>query len=281
MGVALALNLSVFLLEIAGGIWADSLALISDALHNLSDCATLVLALVAIRLAASRATSTRTFGHLRAEVLVAAVNALTLLAVGVYIVYEGIGRVLDPPEVEGGLVMAFGTVGLVANLASTLVIRPYAHADLNARSAFLHLATDAAESAAVIAGGILVYLGFPIADPILSLGIGALTMKGAIDVLRAAIRILDEGAPAGADSDAVARCLRSVPGVCDVHHVHVWSLSSRFRALSAHVVVQDQRIGEAASLVQRMSEAVHEEFGIEHPTFQLEVGDCADRDCSR
>ena len=271
--VAMALNFGVFALELVGGLLSGSLALLADAMHNLSDFLTLVLALIATRLVLRRATRTKTFGYVRSEIIVAFVNALTLLGVGGFIVYEGVRRTFAPTDVQAGLVMGFGAVGLVANLASTLVLRPHAAADLNARSAFLHLATDAAESGAVVVGGLLMAVGVPLVDPVLSVLIGLFTVKGAYDVLADATHILAEGAPAGLGAEDVARCLKAVEGVCDVHHVHVWSLSSTWHAASAHVVVPDQMVGQSAGLIARLTECLHER-GIDHPTFQLEVGDC-------
>jgi cobalt-zinc-cadmium efflux system protein len=272
--VAMAINFSVFALETVGAILSGSLALLADALHNLSDFATLILALVATRLVLRKATKTRTFGYLRSEIIVAFINALTLLAIGGWVAWEGFRRALEPGEVEGWIVIAFGGIGLVANTASSLVLRPHAAHDLNARSAFLHLATDAAESAAVVAGGILIGCGVPLVDPILSIAIGVFTMMGAWNVMRDAMHVLNEGAPVGVTAEDVAACLREVEGVCDVHHVHVWSLSSTYHAVSAHVVVPDQMLGRSRALIASMSERLRERCGIDHPTFQLEIDDC-------
>lgn len=276
--VAMAINFVVFAVEVAGAYLADSLALLADALHNLSDFVTLALALVATRLVLRAATTTHTFGLVRSEILVAFVNALTLLLVGGYLVFEGVARILEPTEVGGPLVVAFGGFSLIANVASTLVLKPHAGTDLNARSAFLHLATDAAESGAVVLSGVLVSVGVPLVDPILSIGIGLFTAKGAKDVLVEASSILVEGAPRGVTSEDVARCLREVDGVCDVHHVHVWALSSTYNAASAHVVVPDQMVGRSRELIERMAARLAERCGIDHPTFQIEVADCGDHE---
>jgi len=272
--LAMGLNFLIFALELVGSYVAQSLALLADSLHNLSDFATLVLALIATRLASRAATATRTFGYLRSEVLVAFVNALTLVLVGLYLVIEGTRRAMEPQEVEGVAVIAFGAIGLLANVASTLLLRPHARADLNARSAMLHLATDAAESGAVVLGGILLVLGVPLVDPLLSIGIGLFTVKGAWDILSEAAQILVEGAPRGLSADDVAKCLKEVEGVLDVHHVHVWAISSTYHAASAHVVVPDQMVGFSHELIERMARRLREQCGIKHPTFQIEVAEC-------
>ncbi len=274
--IAMLINFAVFAVEAVGAWMSGSLALLSDALHNFSDFLTLVLAWAATRLVLRAATKTRTFGFLRSEIIVAFVNALTLLGIGLFLVWEGVGRTVTPVDIEGTPVILFGAVGFIANTASTMVLRPHAHHDLNARSAFLHLATDALESAAVVVGGVLMWFHVPLVDPVLSILIGLFTMKGAWDVLGDAAHILNEGAPAGVTSDDVAKCLRDVDGVCDVHHVHVWSLSSNYHAVSAHVVVPDQMVGTSRSLIDRMALRLHDCCGVDHPTFQLEVGDCGD-----
>ncbi len=273
--MAMALNLGIVAVEVAGGLLAGSLALISDALHNLSDAASLALAFVAVRLALRKATTTKTFGYVRSEILVAFLNALTLVVIGGVILVEGTRRLWEPAEVRGDLVLAFGALALVVNVVGAwLLYRPSAQ-DLNVRAAFLHLALDAGHSLAVVAGGALISLGVPLVDPVLSILIGLLILRGTWGVLSEATNILVEGAPRGLTAEDVARCLRATPGVLDVHHVHVWCLSSRRRAMSAHVVVPDQRIGESGALVERMAENLQRECGIDHPTFQLEVAGCA------
>lgn len=278
VAVAMALNLGIVAVEMAGGLLAGSLALISDALHNLSDAASLALAFVAVRLALRKATTTKTFGYVRSEILVAFVNALTLVVIGGVILVEGTRRLWEPAEVRGDLVLAFGAVALVVNVIGTWLLYRHSAQDLNARAAFLHLALDAGHSLAVVAGGALMTLGVPLVDPILSILIGLLILKGTWGVLSEATNILVEGAPRGLTAEDVARCLRATPGVLDVHHVHVWCLSSRRRAMSAHVVVPDQRIGESGALVERMAENLQRECGIDHPTFQLEVVACGPTD---
>lgn len=270
----MVLNLGIFAAQGVGAWLSGSLALLSDALHNLSDFATLGLSFVATRLVLRAATKTRTFGYLRSEILVAFLNALSLIGIGGWLVWEGARRAFEPSEVEGSLVILFAAIGFFANLGSTLVLRSHAVRALNARSAFLHLATDTAESAAVAVGGVLMMLGVPLVDPILSILIGLVTVKGAYDVLRDAAHILVEGAPHGVTAEVVADCLRGVEGVCDVHHVHVWSLSSTYHAASAHVRVPEQGIGQSRDLIDRMTARLHDECGIDHPTFQLEVADC-------
>ncbi len=274
VAATLVLNLAIFVLEMVGGLMARSLALISDALHNLSDCVSLALALIAVRLALRKATDTKTYGLVRTEILVAFVNALLLVVIGGGVVVEGVRRLFEPLEVQGSLVFGFGVLALCANLLGAWLLHRHAPGDLNIRAAFLHLALDAGHSLAVVGGGALITLGVPLVDPVLSMLIGLLILKGTWGVLSEATNILVEGAPRGLTAEDVARCLKATPGVLDVHHVHVWCLSSRRRAMSAHVVVPDQMVGQSRDLVERMARNLQSECGIDHPTFQLEVARC-------
>jgi cobalt-zinc-cadmium efflux system protein len=274
LGVAILLNLVITASEAGVGFHAGSLALVADALHNLSDVGGLVLAWVGARLALRAATATRTFGLLRAEPLVGFVNGLVLLPLAGTLIWTGVQRLGSAAAPPGPVVMVLGVVALIANTGSALLLRPHAASDLGTRSAVLHLLTDAAASAAVILGGILIWLGVPHVDPILSIGIGLLSAWAAFGIVRDAAHVLAEGAPAGASADEVAASLRSVPGVLDVHHVHVWSVSTRLRAASAHLVVQDAALSAAAGLVRLAQERLHVGHDIDHATLQLEVVAC-------
>jgi cobalt-zinc-cadmium efflux system protein len=272
---ATAINLVVVALQLVGGILAGSLALVGDALHNFSDVASLSLAYGATRLVGRPATATRTFGYARAEILTALVNALTLLGIGLFLLVVGGRRLLQPQPVTASVVVVLGAVGFAANTLAALVLRSHATTNLNVKAAFLHLAMDAAESAAVVLGGALMWLGVPLVDPVLSILIGLFTVKGAYDILAEASHILLQGAPAGVSADAVIRTLRSFPGVRDAHDVHVWSLTGSYVVATAHVVVADQPVSSAHEIVEGLAAALLADHGIDHPTLQLEVDRCA------
>lgn len=274
IGGAILLNVVITAAEASVGLQSGSLALLAGALHNLSDVGTLVLAWAGARLALRAATATRTFGLLRAEPLVAFVNGLLLLPLAGSLVWAGIQRLGSDTSPPGGLVMALGAVALAANAGSALLLRPHADEDLGTRSAQLHLLVDAAASGAVIVGGALMWAGVPHVDPVLSIGIGLLSAWAAVGVIRDAGHVLAEGAPNGASADQVAASLRAVPGVLDVHHVHVWSLSSTLRAASAHLVVPDGVLSTAAGLLEAAQVGLHEAHGIAHATLQLEAVAC-------
>ncbi len=274
LGGAILLNVVITVAEAGVGFHAGSLALLADALHNLSDVGSLVLAWVGARLALRAATATRTFGLLRAEPMVAFVNGLLLLPLAGSLVWAGVQRLGSDASPPGGMVMALGVVALAANAGSALLLRPHADDDLGTRSALLHLLADAAASAAVIVGGALMWAGVPHVDPVLSIAIGLVSAWAAFGVTRDAAHLLSEGAPAGASADQVAASLRQVPGVLDVHHVHVWSVSSRLRAASAHLVIPDAPLSEAAGLVELAQERLHHAHDIAHATLQLEAVAC-------
>ena len=274
LGAAIVLNLVITISEAGVGFYTGSLALLADALHNFADVGSLVLAWVGARLALRAATPHHTFGLLRAEPLVAFVNGLVLLPLAGSLVWAGVQRFGSAGAPPGPVVMLLGALALGANAGSVLLLRPHGAADLGTRSAITHLLSDAAASGAVIVGGALIWLGVPWVDPILSIGIGALSAWAAFGIVRDATHLLAEGAPAGASADEVAMSLRGLPGVVDVHHVHVWSVSTRLRAISAHLVVPDSLLSATARLLEQAQERLHEAHDISHATLQLEATAC-------
>jgi cobalt-zinc-cadmium efflux system protein len=225
-------------------------------------------------LVARPATATKTFGYARAEILAAVFNALTLLGIGAFLLIEGGRRLIQPPPVTAAVVIALGGVGFIANILATLLLSAHAKTNINMRAAFLHLAMDAAESAAVVIGGVLIWLGVPRVDPILSILIGLFTIKGAYSILAESNHILLQGTPVGVTVDDVIRTLKAVPGVKDAHDVHVWSLTSNYVIATAHVIVADQPLSVTHQLVEQLTAALRSEHGISHPTLQLEVDRC-------
>ncbi len=278
LGVAIVLNVAITAIEAGIGLHVHSLALLADALHNLTDVGALALAWVGARLALRPASARRTYGLLRAEPLIAFLNSLVLLPLAGSLLWVGVQRLGTTAAPPGPVVMLVGAIALVANAASALVLRRHAGADLGTRSALLHLVTDAAASAAVILGGVLLWAGFPFADPVLSIAIGILSAWSVARVIGEALHVLAEGAPDGASASQVATTLCSVPGITAVHHVHVWTISTRLRAASAHLVVPDGLLSAAAATLRAAQERLLHEHGIGHATLQLEAFDCDDQD---
>ncbi len=265
----LALTLAFTAVEIAGGILTDSLALLADAGHMVSDNVAIVLALVAVTLARRPSTPTRSFGLQRAEILAAFVNGLTLVLVSGWIVWEAVQRFDDTPEILGGWMLVVALAGLLVNvLAATILIRT-GRESLNVEAALRHVFADLLGSCAVlVAALVIVTTGWTLVDPLVSIGIALLIVASAWGVLRDSTSILMEASPSGIDAEAVATAIVDVDGVTSVHDLHVWRITSGFDALAAHVLVGR---GEDCHGLRREIEAVlRDRFGITHTTLQVD-----------
>jgi cobalt-zinc-cadmium efflux system protein len=268
--LALALIVGFMSLEVVAGILAKSLALLSDAAHMLTDAGAIALALLAARLAERPAGGSYTFGLRRAEILSAQVNGATLVALGAVVVYEGIHRLVEPPEVEGLVVLIVAVVGIAVNVAATMVLAGADRSSLNVEGAFQHVLNDLyAFIATAIAGGVVLATGFGRADGIAALLVAGLMLRSGFGLLRDSGRVLLEAAPKGLDPEEIGRALAAEHHVVEVHDLHLWEVSSGFPSLSAHVVVQPGC--DTQSHRAQLAEMLHERFGIEHSTLQVEA----------
>jgi len=287
--VALALNLVIVAVQLVMGFAAHSLGLLADAGHNLTDVFAIGASLVAVTWALRAPTAQRSFGYHRGTILAALANAASILAVTIFIAYEAVNRLLHPEPVSGGLVVIVALGAAVANGVAALVLseghagHDHRHgepqADLNMRSALLHMVGDALASVGVAVAGLIILLtgGFYWLDPVASLGIGLLIAYEAYRLLRQAIDVLLESTPSDIDLAALGQALRTVPGVDDVHDLHVWSLSSEMRALSAHLLIEGHRSLEDAQRVGEQAKVlVASRFSIAHATLELECEACHD-----
>jgi cobalt-zinc-cadmium efflux system protein len=267
--IALGLILALMAGEVVAGILASSLALLSDAAHMLTDAGALVLSLFAIRLAARPAKGAMTYGFRRVEILSAQANGITLLVLGCFITYEAVRRIVEPPDVEGGVVLAVALVGIAVNVAATLVLAGANRRSLNIEGSFQHIVTDLyAFIGTAIAGLIVLTTGFARADAIASLVVAALMFRAAYWLLRASGRVFLEAAPEGIDPDAIGKDLAAQPCVVEVHDLHVWEVTSGFVALSAHVTVQ--RDCDCHAIRRELRDRLHDEWGLEHTTLQVD-----------
>jgi cobalt-zinc-cadmium efflux system protein len=267
--LALGLILGLMAAEIVAGVLADSLALLSDAAHMLTDAGALALALLALRLAARPATGEFTFGLRRAEILSAQLNGATLVALGALIAYEAIRRLVSPPEVDGLPVLVVAVLGMAVNLGATRILAGADRRSLNVEGAFQHVLTDLfAFVATAIAGAVVLATGFARADGIAALVVAALMVRAGYRLLRDSARVLLEASPRGLDPDEVGRALASEPHVVEVHDLHLWEVTSGFPSLSAHVLVRPECDGEAHR--RKLAALLQERFGIEHTTLQVE-----------
>ena len=270
---ALAITLSVVVVQIVGALLSGSLALLADAGHMLTDATGVAIALIASVLATRPPTSARTFGLLRAEILAALANAVLLGVLSVWVTVQAVGRWSEPPEVQSGLMLAAATVGALANLASLLILRGGHTESLNVRGAYLEVLGDLVGSVAVIIAGVVIAAtGYTRADVIVSIGIGLFILPRAWFLLREVIDVLLEATPRGLDLDQVREHIKGVPGVVDVHDLHAWTITSGVPVLSAHVVVDDECIahGRSGEVLKALSECLDEHFDTDHCTFQLE-----------
>ena len=273
--IALLVTFCVFLGEVIGGIWSGSLALLSDAAHVLSDVFSLLISWFAIYLSTRPATSSRTFGYHRAEVFAAFINGVTLIAISGWIFYEAIQRYNSPEEIRVTGMFVVACLGLVANLFILWQLHGESHGNLNIRSAVLHVIGDTLSSVAVVIGGVIIlWTGWNPIDAILSFLIGAIILISAIKVTKDAVHILLENSPPNADAYTVAKHLCDLEAVKDVHDMHIWSLCSNYKALSAHVVIQDDTSLPYDQILKQLNIELQRRFGIHHTTLQLEQVAC-------
>ena len=269
LSFALALNGGYTVFEAAAGFATGSLALLADAGHNLSDVLSLGLAFCAVWLAGRPATPRRSFGFMRAEILAALLNAVSIVVIAGLILVVAARRFSDPPEVPGGWLIVVAAIGILVNAAGAAAVFRRDGEDVNMRASFLHLAGDAVGSLGVMAAGLIILLtGWVYADPLVSVLIGLLILVSSFGVFRDTVLVLLEAAPRGIDPKEIGDSMASFPGVVDVHDLHVWTITSGFPALSAHVLV---RPGDDCHRIRReLERMLDERFGIDHSTLQVD-----------
>ena len=272
LAIVLALSVSTLVVELVGAAVANSLALLADAGHVFTDAAGITLALVAIRVAQRPATSSRTFGYLRLEILAAVANAVLLLLIAAFVLIEAWQRLSQPPDISSGAMLAFALVGLCANGISLFILREAQATSLNMRGAYLEVMGDLAGSAAVIAAAIVIALtGWWWADVVASIVIGVLILPRTFALLRDATNVLMESTPKGVDMDHVRRHILDAPGVVDCHDLHAWTITSGMNVVSAHVVISEDAV--PSRVLDSLCGCLSDDFDIEHSTFQLETVD--------
>lgn len=272
LAAVLAIALGVFVLEVVGAAVANSLALLADAGHVLTDASGIALALAAIWFAQRPASSDRTFGYLRAEILAAVVNAVLLLLVGALVVYEGVRRLSQPVEIVPAAMLAFGVVGLIANGVSVALLRDAQRESLNTRGAYLEVLGDLGGSGAVVVAAIVIWItGWTWFDVAASIFIAALILPRTLSLLRDATSVLMESTPRDVDMDHVRRHILDAPGVVGCHDLHAWTITSGMNVVSAHVVLA--KGADPALALNELSDCLADDFDIEHSTFQIETED--------
>ncbi len=269
----------ILVVEVAGGLLSNSLALLADAGHVLTDVIALTLSWYGVKQAERPANRGMTFGYHRVGVIIAIVNAVSIFAIAAVIFYEAFQRFEQPPKVESSLMLSVAIVGLAVNLFVAFWLRKEQRGNLNVRSAFWHALGDALASIGVILGGIIILLtGWFVVDPIISVFIGLIIILAAWRIFKEGLRVLLEATPPEINVKKLVKTLSHVPGVRDVHDIHVWSISPQLHAMSCHVLIDDMPTSEAATILQKIEVLLRQQYDIEHSTIQMECEQCGAND---
>jgi cobalt-zinc-cadmium efflux system protein len=272
---SLMFSLAILVAEVVGGLLSNSLALLSDAGHVFTDIVAIGLSWYAIRQAERPSNSRMTFGYHRIGVVVAIVNAATIFIIAAVILYEAYRRFQQPPEVQSVLMMSVAFVGLAANIFMTLWLKTEQRSNINIRSVFWHTLGDALASLGVIVGGlIMIITGQFVVDPLISVFISLIILYAAWSIFREGFRVILEATPADVDILKMVKTLKEIPGVKDVHDVHVWSIAPELRAMNGHVLIEDISTSDAAAIRAQIEKMVREKYRVEHTTLQMECQSC-------
>jgi cobalt-zinc-cadmium efflux system protein len=277
MLAVLLITAGIMVAEIVGGLLANSLALLSDAGHMLTDILALGMSLAAMRFAQRPPTSSKTFGLYRLEILAAFFNGMLLLFISFYIFYEAYHRLVEPREIKGLFMLGVAVIGLLANGVGILILRKSALKNLNVKSAFFHVIGDTISSGGVILGGlVIIYTGWYMIDSLMSIFIGLLILRGAYGLVKESIDIFLEATPKEIDMDKMVGDLLRIEGVKDVHHLHLWTITSGIYAMSAHVLIDDLLISKSNRILDEIERLLQDRYSMEHTTIQFESESCGD-----
>lgn len=271
--LALAITAIMFIIELAGGILSNSLALISDAGHMFTHLMALGISFIALKFAEKEPSDRMTYGFYRAEILAAFINGATLFLLTIWIAFEAYNRFFAPHPINTAQMFWIATFGLIVNIATAFILRKASHRSINIRSAFLHMLGDTLSSIGVIAGAVIIYFkGWLVVDPVISIIICIPILVWSYSLIMESVDVLLEATPKGIDIIKVKKLMMEIDPICDVHDIHIWTLTSGTYALSAHVCVADLHISETAPLLERINDMLKERFGIGHNAIQFECG---------
>jgi cobalt-zinc-cadmium efflux system protein len=275
--IVLSITAVVMIAEIVGGLLANSLALLSDAGHMLTDILALGLSIVALRFAQRPPTASKTFGFYRLEILAAFFNGMLLFFISFYIFYEAYDRLAHPEEIKGLVMLVVAAIGILANGAGIVILKKSALRNLNVRSAFFHIVGDTISSGGVIVGGLLIlFTGWYLVDSLIGIFIGMLILRGAYSLLRESIDIFLEATPKDVNVEKMLDDLRKIEGVKEIHHLHLWTITSGIYAMSAHVLIEDLLVSRSAQILQEIESLLQGKYDMEHTTIQFESESCGD-----
>jgi len=277
MLIVLSITFMVMIAEIIGGLLANSLALLSDAGHMLTDMLALGLSIIAMRFAQKPPTASKTFGFYRLEILAAFFNGILLLFISFYIFYEAYQRLVHPEEIKGLVMLVVAAIGILANGVGIVILRKSASRNLNVKSAFFHIVSDTISSGGVIVGGLVIlYTGWNLVDSLIGIFIGMLILRGAYSLVRESIEIFLEATPKDIDVVKMLSDLHKIEGVKDIHHLHLWTISSGIYAMSAHVLIEDLLVSKGAEILRQIETLLQSKYNMEHTTIQFESESCGD-----
>jgi cobalt-zinc-cadmium efflux system protein len=272
---AFSITFLMMIAEIVVGLLSNSLALLSDAGHMLTDNLALLLSFFAMAFASRPATERQTFGFYRLEILAAFVNGIVLVLISFYIIYQAYLRIVHPQPVHGMLMLIVAIIGLVANVIGALFLFKHSHTSLNIRGAYLHIIGDALSSVGVVIGGIvIIYTGWYLIDPLLSILISLVIIYGAWALVKESVNILLESAPSHIDIDTIANEIAKVKGVREAYHIHLWTITSGVYAMSAHVLIDDQLVSRSREVIDEIRSLLSNKFNVLHSTIQIECEKC-------
>ena len=270
------LNAVITLAEFIGGILSNSLALLSDAVHNLSDTLSIAFSYTALRISKKKASEYKTYGYKRFEIIAAFINSGILIAISLYLFYEAYGRLMNPREISSGIMLIVAVIGFLGNLISIFLLNADSRYNLNIKAAFLHLMGDTLSSVGVIIGGISIYIWeIYWIDPLITFIIGIVIIWHSVKIFRESYHILMQGTPESIDLTAIKNFVESYPDVLNIHHIHSWKLNDTEIHFEGHIdLAENLKINEADTLRENITDQLHERFGIAHATLQLEYDSC-------
>ena len=273
--ITMLLNFFITAAEVFGGVLSGSLSLLSDAIHNFSDGVAIVISYAALRLSKKPRTLRHTFGLKRAELLAAILNASTLIVICFFLIREAVERLESPSEVSGGLMLSVASLGLVANLIGTLLLKKGAEGNLNLRAAYLHLLSDAVSSLAVMVGAIFI-MAFNVSwvDPVLTILISVYILKETYDIVKQSVDVIMMSTPEEIDIKEMQKGIEELPGVRNIHHLHIWRLSDKDIHFEAHIDVDDIPVSKTIELRSQIEGMLHDRYAIAHTTLQFECDSC-------
>lgn len=273
--ITMALNFFITIAEVIGGFISGSLSLISDALHNFSDGIAIIITYIAIRLSKRPKTSKYTFGLKRAEILAAIINASTLIIISFFLIKEAIERFANPSQITGSLMLVVAALGLTANVIGTLLLKKGSENNLNIRAAYFHLLSDAVSSLAVIIGAVfIIFYKIYWIDPLLTILISIYILKQTYEIVKESVDILMMSNPEGIDLDVIKNIVEKIPGVKNIHHVHLWKMNDNDIHFESHIEVEDMVVSKTSEIQKLVEHELHERYEINHSTLQFECNKC-------